>query len=63
MPLKIRDFRTRKEDISTGSTGGGLFFLEQWFRDVRGMLDHFRHESGMARPNVAENTLNDPLLQ
>ena len=27
MPLEIRDFRTRKEDILTGS-GGGLFFLD-----------------------------------
>ena len=44
-------------------TGGGLFFLELWFRDVQGMLDHFRDKSDMARPNVAENSFNDPLLR
>jgi len=59
MPLEIRDLRTRKEDILTGSAGG-FFFLDLQFHDVRRMLDHFGDVSDVTGPNFAKNTFNDP---
>ena len=59
MPLEIRDFRTRKEDILTGSSSR-LFFLDLQFHDIRGMLDHFGDVSDMTGPNFAKDTFNDP---
>lgn len=59
MPLKVRDFGAREEDILT-SSGGRFLFLDLEFHDVGRVLNDFRNISDMSRANFPENALPDP---
>ena len=59
MPLEVRDFRAREEDVLTGPDGG-LFLLDLKFHDLGRVLDDLRDVSPMAGSNFAKDPLRDP---
>ena len=59
MPLEIRDFRAREEDILASARSRPLLFDLQ-LHDVRRVLDNLVNVGPVPRANFAEDALKDP---